>query len=63
MTELRNSNCDNSKNQLGQKSRTQIVTELNNNLNLNKSQNSLCDKTQIATKLNLNSNKTPKLQF
>ena len=63
MTELRNSNCDNSKTQLGQNSKTQIVTELNNNLNFNKSQNSICDKTQIATKLNLNSNKTPKLQF
>ena len=63
VTELRNSNCDNSKTQLGQNSKTPIVTELYKNLNFTKSQYSICDKTQIETKLNLNSNKTQKLPF
>ena len=52
--ELKNSNFDGSKTQLGQNSRTQIVKKSlkkKKSLNCNKTQNISFDKTQIATKL------------
>ena len=47
MTELQNSNFDNSKTQLGQNSKTQIVTKLNINL----LQNSNSNKTQLNSNI------------
>ena len=61
VTELINSNCDDSKTQLGQNSRTQIGKKtFKKSFNCNKTQNSIFDTAQMATKLNLN-NKTKKL--
>ena len=53
VTELRNSNCDNSKTQMGQNSKMQIVTQIKK-CKCKKTHNSICSKTKIATKLILN---------
>ena len=58
MTELINSNCDDSKTQGGQNSNCEKKKTLKQSLYCHKTQNSIFDKTQIATKLKLNSNKT-----
>ena len=63
VTELRNSNCENSATQLGQNSKTLILTEQTKKLNCNKTQNLFCDHNQIAIKLNFNSNKIQQVQI